>query len=168
LVFRFIGLLQLETTSKDYAVTVIHTSQITIGHTRPSQSITVFINSCLVAAANGGHSPSSGFRNVDRSQLPGSHRNSAQILNCSSPLSNSPDEVKFMLPQTVSRPFCLGAKHPSVVQDQIFCLTLSLRFMLRPTVSWPTCLGIKRPSGGYDQILLLSDSCRFVDVGRSL
>jgi hypothetical protein len=50
LVIRFIELLQLVTTSKDYAVTILHTSQITIGHTRSSHSATVFTSHCLVAA----------------------------------------------------------------------------------------------------------------------
>jgi hypothetical protein len=38
----FIDFLQLVTTSNDYAVTVLHASQITIGHTGSSQSVTVF------------------------------------------------------------------------------------------------------------------------------
>jgi hypothetical protein len=33
---QFIELLQLVTTTKDYALTVLHTSQITVGHTRSS------------------------------------------------------------------------------------------------------------------------------------
>jgi hypothetical protein len=37
LVIGFIGLLQLVTTSKDYAVALLPNSQITIGHTRSSQ-----------------------------------------------------------------------------------------------------------------------------------
>jgi hypothetical protein len=39
LVIGFTELLELIITNKDYAVTVLHTSQITIGHTRSSQSV---------------------------------------------------------------------------------------------------------------------------------
>jgi hypothetical protein len=51
LVNGLIELLQLLTTNKDNAVTVLHTSQITIGHSRSSQSVVVFTSSCLVAAS---------------------------------------------------------------------------------------------------------------------
>jgi hypothetical protein len=61
-----------------YIHTYIHTyttryyaSQITIGHTTSSQSVTVFTSRCSVAAFNGGRSPSSGCPNCPRSQLPG-------------------------------------------------------------------------------------------------
>jgi hypothetical protein len=39
LVIGFTELLQHLTTSKDYALTVLHTSQITIGHNGSSQSV---------------------------------------------------------------------------------------------------------------------------------
>jgi hypothetical protein len=42
---------------------ILHTSQITIGHSKPTQSVTVFTSRCLVAASNGGRSPSSRFPN---------------------------------------------------------------------------------------------------------
>jgi hypothetical protein len=48
---------------------------ITIGHTRSSQSVTVFTNLCLVAASNGGCSPYSGLPNCSRPQLSASHSN---------------------------------------------------------------------------------------------
>jgi hypothetical protein len=51
LVIRLIELLQLVTTSKDSAITVLHTSPVTIGHTRSSQPVTVFTSRCLVAAS---------------------------------------------------------------------------------------------------------------------
>jgi hypothetical protein len=54
LVIGFIELLQLVTASKDYALTVLHTSQTTIGHTWSSHSVTVFISRCLIAASNDG------------------------------------------------------------------------------------------------------------------
>jgi hypothetical protein len=43
---RFVELLQLVTTSKDYAGTVLHTSQITIGHTT---LISLLLSSLAVA-----------------------------------------------------------------------------------------------------------------------
>jgi hypothetical protein len=45
--------------------------------------------SLLVTASNSGRSPSSGFPNCLRPQLPASHSNSSQILNGSGPLTNS-------------------------------------------------------------------------------
>jgi hypothetical protein len=89
LVIGFIVLVQLVTTSKDYALTVLHTSQITIGHTRSPQSVTVYISHRLVAAFSGEHSPSSGFLNYPQPQVPVSNSNSSQRLNLSSPLINS-------------------------------------------------------------------------------
>jgi hypothetical protein len=83
LVIGFIELLQLVTTSKDYAPTVLQTSHITIGHTRSSQSVRIFTSRCLIAGSNVGCSPSSGFRNYPRTQLPASHSNSSPRLNCS-------------------------------------------------------------------------------------
>jgi hypothetical protein len=74
-------LLQLVTTSMDYVVTLLHTSLITIGHTRSSQSVTVLTSRCSVAAFHSGRSPSSGFPKCPRSQLPTSHSNSSQRLN---------------------------------------------------------------------------------------
>jgi hypothetical protein len=50
LVIGFIELLQLVTTSKDYALTVLHISQITVGHTSSSQSYSLRCR-CLVAAS---------------------------------------------------------------------------------------------------------------------
>jgi hypothetical protein len=70
LVIEFLELLQLMTTSKDHAVTVLHISQTTIGHTRSSQSGTVFTSHCLVASSSGGRSSSPGFPNYFRPQLP--------------------------------------------------------------------------------------------------
>jgi hypothetical protein len=65
LIIGFSETVQLVNTSTGYAVTVLHTSEITIGHTRSSLSVTVFTNRCLVAASNGELSPSSvGTRTV--------------------------------------------------------------------------------------------------------
>jgi hypothetical protein len=79
---------ELGTRSKHYAVILLHYSQVTIGHTMSSQSVTVFSSRCLVAASNGGHPPSSGFPNCPRPQLASSHSNSSQQLNRSSSLNN--------------------------------------------------------------------------------
>jgi hypothetical protein len=74
----------------------------------------VFSSRCLVAASNGGRSPSSGLPNCPWSQLPASHF-SHQI------------KVKVMSRRTVSRPVCLRVKHPSWDQDQIFITVRQLR-----------------------------------------
>jgi hypothetical protein len=65
----------------DCALTVLHISQITIEHTRSSQSVKVFTSRCLVTAPNGGRSPSSGFRSCPRPQLLASHSNSSVQLS---------------------------------------------------------------------------------------
>jgi hypothetical protein len=57
-------------------------------HTLASIHSHVFTSRCSVAASNGGRSPSSGFTNCPRAQLPTSHSNSLQWLNCSSPLTH--------------------------------------------------------------------------------
>jgi hypothetical protein len=48
----------------------------------------VFISCCSVAASNGGRSPSSGFLNYSRPQLPDSNSSGSQQLNPSSPQTN--------------------------------------------------------------------------------
>jgi hypothetical protein len=91
LVIGFIELLQLVTTSKDYVLTVLHTSQITIGNTRYSQSVTVFISRYLVAAFDGGRSPSSGLSNYPRPQVPASNSNRSQRPKRSGYLTAAPN-----------------------------------------------------------------------------
>jgi hypothetical protein len=73
---------------KDYALTVLHTSQITIGHTKSSQAVTVFTGCCSVAASNIERSPSTGFPNCQRLQLPAVCSNRSQQLNPSSYLTD--------------------------------------------------------------------------------
>jgi hypothetical protein len=57
-------------------------------HIQTSVNSHVFNSRCSVAASNPGRSPSSGLKNYQRHQLPVSHGNSSQRLNCSS-LTNS-------------------------------------------------------------------------------
>jgi hypothetical protein len=53
----------------------------TLWYTHTSVHSHVFISRCSVAASNGGRSPSSGFPNCPRPQLPASHSSSSQRLN---------------------------------------------------------------------------------------
>jgi hypothetical protein len=119
LVIRFIEPLQLVTTNKDYIVTVLHTSQITIGHVRSSQSVTVFTSHCLVAASNSRCSSSSGFPNCPWPQLPASH---SKQLNPSVYLTNSPTDVT-----TDSQSVCLDVEHLLVLMLLFdnYCCVLS-------------------------------------------
>jgi hypothetical protein len=71
-------------TGRDY------TSHFTITHT--SVHSHVFTSRCLVAASNGGRSPSSEFLNWPRPQLPTSTSNSSQRLNPSNPLTATESE----------------------------------------------------------------------------
>jgi hypothetical protein len=63
LVIGFIELLQAITTNTDYACTVLHTSEITIGHTTSSQSVSLHYP-LLGSGFNSRRSPSSGFPTV--------------------------------------------------------------------------------------------------------
>jgi hypothetical protein len=83
----FIGQLHLVTTSNDCILSVVHTSIITIGHTRSSPCVTVSTNRCLVAAFNSGRSLSSGIPNYPPPHLTKSQGNSTQYLYLSSPHS---------------------------------------------------------------------------------
>jgi hypothetical protein len=117
---RIYWTLQLVITSKDYALTVLYTSQIAIRQTKSFQCLTFFTSHCLVAAYSGGLAPCSGFLNCPRPQLPASHSNSSQ-LNRSSSLTHSPSDFnKIMLRPTVCRSAGLCVQHLSGAQDQIF------------------------------------------------
>jgi hypothetical protein len=78
-----IGFIGLFDTARDYNLqfTVMHIH--TIVHSRVFTSL-------MVTASNGGRSPSSGFPNCPRSQLPASNSNPWQRLYRSSPVTNSP------------------------------------------------------------------------------
>jgi hypothetical protein len=54
---------------------------MSIGHTKSSQSVTVFTSRSLVAAFNGGRSRFAGFLNYHRLQLSAFHSNCSQQLN---------------------------------------------------------------------------------------
>jgi hypothetical protein len=108
-------------------LTVLHTSQIAIGHTRPSHCVTVFTRRCLVAAFNCGRSPSCGFRTV-----PGlsyqlltvvAHNNwipAVMWLHQKSQSSVTTDS------QSASPSWCLVSE----AQDQIFVTVRQLRILL--------------------------------------
>jgi hypothetical protein len=66
---------------------------------------------CLVAASSGGHSPSFGFPNCPRPQLPASHSNSSQQLNPSSYLTHSlTDQLTAKLLLALASTVILGSK----------------------------------------------------------
>jgi hypothetical protein len=73
LVIGFIEPLQIVTSNKDYALNLLYTFQITTGHARSPQSITVFTSLCLVAASNDGRFLSCGVLKFPRPQLPASN-----------------------------------------------------------------------------------------------
>jgi hypothetical protein len=83
------------TTSNYNRFTNSHTLQFTTEHTRSSQLVTVFSSRCLVAAYNKGCSPSSGFPNYPRPQLPASNSSTSQQLSPRGYLTNSP--INFSL-----------------------------------------------------------------------
>jgi hypothetical protein len=70
-------------------LTVLHTSQFSIEHSRSTQSVTVFTSHCLVAASNGWWFLFSGFVNCPHPQLPACHSNCSQQLNPSNYPTNS-------------------------------------------------------------------------------
>jgi hypothetical protein len=121
----------------------------------------VFISRCLVAASSCGRSPSSGFPNCPRPQLPASRFSHLHL--------STQVKVKFMLRPTVSRTVCLGVKHPSGAQDLVFitlgqlrvcwCGALSLargrvcRLQLLLALASAVILG-SESSGTHDHILL--------------
>jgi hypothetical protein len=104
----FIEFFQLVTTSKDYVLTALHTSQITVGHAKSSQSVTVFTSRCLVAGSNRGSSPYSKFPNYPCALA----TSFPQELNPCGYLIHSATKVKVKvtLRLTVSQSVCLGVE----------------------------------------------------------
>jgi hypothetical protein len=64
-----------------YALTVLHTSQITIEHTKSSNSVAVFTSRCLVAAFSAGSSAFSELLNCPWPQLLACRSSCSQVLN---------------------------------------------------------------------------------------
>jgi hypothetical protein len=81
-------------------VSLIHTLYSSLGHTLKSSQFAMsspdFPSRCLVAASNDGRSPSPGFPNSPRSQLPDSNRNSSQRLNSSSSLTHYRQTLHYL------------------------------------------------------------------------
>jgi hypothetical protein len=69
----------------DFLIQRVTTLYVSLLHTYTHVHSHVFTSRCLVAASNGGRSPSSGFLNC--TQLPDSNSNNSQGLNRSSPLA---------------------------------------------------------------------------------
>jgi hypothetical protein len=82
LVIRFIEHLHNSLLQVTIALSLIHTSHITLGHVRRSHSLVIFSGRCWVAVSNGGRSPFSvGSQTVPVPQLPASHSSSSQRLS---------------------------------------------------------------------------------------
>jgi hypothetical protein len=138
-VIGFMGLLQLINTSKEYSLTVLHTSQITTKHIRSSQSVTVSTSHCLVAAFNTICSSSSRFPNYPQPQLPASNSNSSQWLKCNYLTTSLTQQTNFSLHWLVVRSVKLLLIFASIVNpgfslpeshDQDFYILLD-KYMFR-------------------------------------
>jgi hypothetical protein len=132
----------------------LHFTTHSYTHIQTSVHNRVFTCCCLVVASNGGYSPSSGFPNYPRPQLPASHSYSSQQLNPSSSLSNSITDftnslltdwltslpkakikVRVMLGQTVSQPVYLSSK-PHLGPKTRLNLSSSLTYLLTNSVTY--------------------------------
>jgi hypothetical protein len=84
-VIGFIIFLQLLTTSKNYALTFLHTTS----NYKTDYVFSAFTSRCLIEVSIGGRSPSSEFPNCPRPRSPACHSNSSQRLNPSGYLTDS-------------------------------------------------------------------------------
>jgi hypothetical protein len=80
LVIVFIEHLQIVTTKDYISLTNLHTPKITLTTEHVKTSQFIFNNCFLVAASNGGRSPSSVFPNCPRAQLSAFHLSQLQLL----------------------------------------------------------------------------------------
>jgi hypothetical protein len=156
---RFSELLQLVTTSKDYAFSVLHTSRITIGRIRSSQPDTVFTSRRLVAASNGGR-----FPNCPQFQLLSSHSSSSQQPNPNGHLTHQPT-IDSWLTAKASWPCFITSlhgpvrKHSSSAALQLFRGNI---FFAEPLLSNGCCIVISRSllTTGYATVLKLCQAGR--------
>jgi hypothetical protein len=130
----------------------------------------VFTSCCLVAASNGWRSPSSGFSNFSRSQLPLSHISQLQLSADS--INNSKSKSKFILRLTVSRSVCLGVKsHLGQRPDFCYCQTVAGFLMLRAlsdemaSLSFTVAAGPRQCS--HSRVRVQWDSRQYFTVSES-
>jgi hypothetical protein len=106
-----------------FFITHYYISQITVGHTRSSESVTVFASRCLVAASNSGPSLSFGVPKYPRPQLSASHSNCSQWMNPSRYLTNSVRVSVNLWLAVYRQSVHLGAK-PLETHDHFFQLNI--------------------------------------------
>jgi hypothetical protein len=113
LVIRFIKHSQNVTTNNYDSVTELHTPKITVtaAHIKSSQSSVAVAWYRLLTA--------------DVPELSPASATSFSLLTTET--LNSIHEIKVKLRPTVSRPVCLGVKHPSGAQDQVFITVRQFR-----------------------------------------
>jgi hypothetical protein len=111
-------IIRLLTTSNYSVIVNRHTLPITRAQVKSSQS--AFTSRSLVTDLNNGDSSASTFTSL----LSGEYLTTERLLSWV--------ELSFMLRPTVSRPVCLGIKHPFGAYDQIFinCMPITVFFLV--------------------------------------